>query len=66
MQIFVITTCIAFLTIVAVAVLINWSKRRLRKTPHGLTGMCHKTGGVVCSSCVEHLLRKADDANRDI
>ncbi len=65
MKIFILTACIAFITIVAYALLINWSKRRLRKTPHGLTGMCHKSGGTVCSSCAEQV-KKGGNSNRGI
>lgn len=61
MKVLFLTAGISFLVILAVAVLINFSKRRQRKTPHGLSGMCHKTGGEVCSSCAEQV-RKGDDS----
>ena len=51
MKILLLTAGISFLVIAGCALLINFSKRRQQKSPHGLTGMCHRTGGVVCSSC---------------
>ncbi|CAK8711221.1 DUF539 domain-containing protein [Candidatus Electrothrix aarhusensis] len=51
MKIFLLTAGFSFVVIVVAALIINFSKRRLRKSPHGLTGMCHKSGGVVCGAC---------------
>ncbi len=48
---FLLTLFITFVAISLVAFLINYCRRRLRKTPHGLTGMCHKSGGTICSTC---------------
>ncbi|XCN73412.1 MAG: hypothetical protein Q3M24_01275 [Candidatus Electrothrix aestuarii] len=48
-----LTIGISFLVIAGSALLINFSKRRQRKSPHGLTGMCHRTGGAVCGKCSE-------------
>jgi len=53
MKIFLLTFGISFMVILVAALIINFSKRRQRKSPHGLTGMCHRTGGVVCGSCGE-------------
>jgi hypothetical protein len=65
MKIFLLTAGFSFMVILVAALIINFSKRRQRKSPHGLTGMCHKSGGVVCSSCGEKT-GKDDDSNRDI
>lgn len=48
---FLLTFAIAFFTILLFALLLNYCRRKLRKTQHGLTGMCHKSGGLTCSSC---------------
>jgi len=53
MKIFLLTAGISFIVILVAGLLINFAKRRQRKSPHGLTGMCHKTGGVVCGKCEE-------------
>ena len=50
-----LTLIITFVVISLMAFLINYCRRRLRKTPHGLTGMCHKSGGTMCSSCQDHI-----------
>ena len=44
-----------FVTIIGCALLVNYSKKRLQRSRHGLTGMCHKTGGAMCCSCADHL-----------
>jgi hypothetical protein len=51
MKTFIITLMFTFPLLLIMAFVINFSKRRLRATRHGLTGMCHKDGGVMCSSC---------------
>ncbi|MCI5209223.1 MAG: hypothetical protein D3910_10610, partial [Candidatus Electrothrix sp. ATG2] len=51
-----------FVVILVAALIINFSKRRQRKSPHGLTGMCHRSGGVVCGSCGEGM-HKEDSIN---
>jgi hypothetical protein len=51
MKIFLLTFGVSFMVILVAALIINFSKRRQRKSPHGLTGMCHKSGGVVCGEC---------------
>ena len=53
------------MVILVAALVINFSKRRQRKSPHGLTGMCHKSGGVACRACAESM-RKEDGSNYDI
>lgn len=42
---------ITLLVMVGGCLIINFCKRRTRKTSHGLTGMCHETGGKMCSCC---------------
>ena len=56
-----LTLIAAFVIISAAALLINYCRRKLRKTPHGLTGMCHKTGGTLCSSCQQTIEKKRPD-----
>jgi hypothetical protein len=63
MKIFLLTFGISFTVLVAAALIINFSKRRQRKSPHGLTGMCHRTGGVACGSCGEGVRERVDSNN---
>ncbi|MDW7772136.1 MAG: hypothetical protein SCH71_04515 [Desulfobulbaceae bacterium] len=46
-----LTFLIVFAVFTGIAFLLNFCRRRLRKTGHGLTGMCHKNGGGICSTC---------------
>lgn len=48
---FFIQLLLTFLLIIVSATIITISKKREAKAKHSLTGMCHKTGGTVCSSC---------------
>ena len=50
-----LTIGIAFFLFLTFALLLNYCRRKLRKTPHGLTGMCHKTGETMCTSCQEKM-----------
>lgn len=50
-KLFLIQFILTFLLIVVSAALITISKKRQTLAKHQLTGMCHKTGGTVCSSC---------------
>ncbi len=51
MTLFLFYFFITFCTLVGVALFINFCRRRLQKTSHGLTGMCHKDGSAMCCSC---------------
>ena len=51
LKIFPLTLLITTLTVIVVGLLINFCRKRLAKTPHGLSGMCHQQGGEICSSC---------------
>lgn len=42
---------ITFAVLISAALIINFCKRRAAATSHGLTGMCHKSGGTMCSCC---------------
>lgn len=57
-----LTLIITFGVIVAFAYFLNFCRRRIKKTPHGLTGMCHKDGGTMCSSCQDQIERKEPDS----
>jgi hypothetical protein len=46
-----LTLIIAFGVIFFFVYFFTFCRRRIRKTPHGLSGMCHKDGGTICSSC---------------
>ncbi len=55
---FLFTALIAFIVLLSVSMLVNFCRRRLRTTPHGLTGMCHRHGGAMCPSCAADPGRK--------
>ena len=48
---FLIIFPLTFCTLAGVALFINFCRRRLAHTKHGLSGMCHKDGGAMCYSC---------------
>ncbi|HIJ79923.1 MAG: hypothetical protein OEY01_15145 [Desulfobulbaceae bacterium] len=58
MKIFLITLLFTAIVLVGCGLLVNFCKKRLNKTPHGLSGMCQKSGGEVCTSCAEQLHNK--------
>lgn len=55
MSAYLLPLIITFCVIVMFALFLNFCRRRLRKTPHGLTGMCHKDGGTMCASCRDQI-----------
>jgi hypothetical protein len=57
MSFFLFYFFITFFTLAGVGLFINFCRRRLRKTSHGLTGMCHKDGGTMCCSCSQAMTR---------
>jgi hypothetical protein len=48
---FIFSLLLTFSLILAPALLISYCKRRQARTSHGLTGMCHKSGGTMGSCC---------------
>lgn len=52
MTTFLFTLLLSFVVVVAVMFLVSYCKGR-RSGKHGLTGMCHKSGGAACCSCSE-------------
>ncbi len=56
MTIFILTLAITFSLLLLTAVLISYCKRRQNRTSHGLTGMCHESGGTLCGCCSSKLL----------
>lgn len=52
---FIVTLLFTFCGFVVTALLISYCKRRQNRTRHGLTGMCHKSGGTMCGSCSSQL-----------
>ncbi len=55
MTTFILTLIISFGLLLAAIFTLSYCKRRQSKTSHGLTGMCHQTGGAMCSSCSDKL-----------
>jgi hypothetical protein len=64
MQKFLLLLMFTFPFLLIMAFIINFAKRRLRGTRHGLTGMCHKDGGAMCCSCAAALQPPAPSADR--
>ena len=58
MKTFIIMLMFTFPLLLIMAFVINFCKRRLRATRHGLTGMCHKDGGAMCCSCSTNMQPK--------
>jgi len=51
-----ITTAIVTFVIFTIAVLtINYCKKRAASNKHGLTGMCHRSGGASCCSGIKNI-----------
>jgi hypothetical protein len=55
MMTFFLTLIISFGLLLVAIFTLSYCKRRQSATKHGLTGMCHKTGGAMCSSCSDKL-----------
>jgi len=51
MTTFLLILMFTFPLLLIMAFMINFCRRRLRSTRHGLTGMCHRDGGAMCCSC---------------
>jgi hypothetical protein len=51
MTTFILSLSLTFALILGTTVLISYCKRRQARTKHGLTGMCHKSGGAMGSCC---------------
>ena len=60
---FLITLTIVFFLMLFTAVVISYCKRRQSRTRHGLTGMCHQTGGAMCGSCGSQMQNKIPQKN---
>jgi len=58
MALFLFYFFITFCTLAGIALFINFCRRRLQKTSHGLTGMCHKDGGAMCCSCSQAIMNR--------
>ena len=60
---FILTFSLTFGLLLAAIFTLSYCKRRQNKTRHGLSGMCHKTGGTMCASCGDKLLSDAKKPN---
>ena len=40
------------------ALIFNYCRRRAARTNHGLTSMCHNSGGEMCCSCSDALQKE--------
>jgi hypothetical protein len=66
MTTFLITFSITFSLLLATVVLISFCKRRQNRTSHGLTGMCHESGGTMCGCCSSQLLAQASKTRKTL
>jgi hypothetical protein len=55
MTTFIFNLIITFFLLVTTTLLISYCKRRQSRTSHGLTGMCHESGGTMCGGCGSQL-----------
>jgi len=60
---FLLLFTITFSILVAAGLVINFCRRRANRTNHGLTGMCHKSGGTMCSCCGASLIAATSREN---
>jgi hypothetical protein len=65
MTIFILTLIITFSLLLLTAVLISYCKRRQNRTSHGLTGMCHKSGGAMNGCCSAQFLNHSAKSGKD-
>ncbi|KJS01961.1 MAG: hypothetical protein VR65_07175 [Desulfobulbaceae bacterium BRH_c16a] len=56
MTTFILTLAISFIFLLAAGGIVSFCKQRYSTTRHGLTGMCHETGGAMCGSCSSQIL----------
>jgi hypothetical protein len=64
MATFILTLTITFSLLLITAVLLSYCKRRQNRTSHGLTGMCHETGGTMCGCCGSQLRKNSETAEK--
>jgi preprotein translocase subunit SecG len=64
MATFILTLTITFSLLLITVVLLSYCKRRQNRTSHGLTGMCHESGGTMCGCCSSQLLKHSADAEK--
>jgi len=57
---FIVNFAITFICIMSFAWLLIYCRRRSARTRHGLTGMCHSTGGTMCASCSGEMGNESD------
>jgi len=51
MKTFLVLLIISFFLVMAMILVLSFAKRRQERTSHGLTGMCHESGGEMCGCC---------------
>lgn len=51
MKTFFLLLLISFCLVLALILFLSFAKRRQGRTRHGLTGMCHESGGEMCGCC---------------
>lgn len=65
MKTFFLLIMFTFPMLLIVACMISYSRRKLRRTRHPMTGMCHSSGGTMCCSCTAKLRDPDGDSIRD-
>ncbi|KAB2887943.1 MAG: hypothetical protein F9K32_18250 [Desulfobulbaceae bacterium] len=64
MKTFLLLIMFTFPLLLIVACMLSFSRRKLRHTRHGLTGMCHSSGGTMCCSCMAKIQGPDDGSER--
>ncbi len=50
MKLFLLTLAITFFTLLGIALLLSYCRRKAQNSKHSLTGMYHRNGGTACCS----------------
>jgi hypothetical protein len=64
MMTFILTLTITLSLLLLAALFLSYCKRRQNRTSHGLTGMCHESGGAMCGCCGAQLLARSAQAGK--
>jgi hypothetical protein len=51
MKTFFVLLIISFAVVLVMMLVLSFVKRRQARTSHGLTGICHESGGEMCGCC---------------
>ena len=60
MSLFITTLIFTLILFSGAALMINFCRKNAARTRHGLTSMCHQSGGAMCGSCASALQKKIE------